>query len=117
MVRGYFQDTLNDSFRAKLRTEQRSVGFAFLDCNIASSYEPVFLFLDEFIRKDRAFVYMDEYFITPGVPEMFAAMCDRLYQSHRLKSYYVRNAGGFGALFSLMQEGAFSNGLRLKNDV
>ena len=38
MVPGYFQDTLNDALKAKMKAEKRRVGFAFLDCSLGSSY-------------------------------------------------------------------------------
>ncbi len=102
IVKGYFEDTLNEQFRARLRKEGRRVGFAFLDCNIPSSYKTCFDFLEEFIQPGRAFVYMDEYFCTEGVPELFEKFCSGVRQRHQLRAHYVRNAGAFGALFCFM---------------
>jgi hypothetical protein len=36
LIKGYFKDTLNDVFKARLRAENRRIGVAFLDCNIPS---------------------------------------------------------------------------------
>jgi len=104
-VKGYFEDTLNDAFKSRLDREGRKVGFAFLDCNISSSYRTCFEFLEGFMRTDRSFVYMDEYFLTLDVPQMFDEFCCRLRERYGLAVRYVRNAGSFGALFCLMQEG------------
>jgi hypothetical protein len=106
MVKGYFEDTLNEEFKARLRREKRNIGFAFLDCNISSSYRTCFRFLEDFLRTDRAFVYMDEYFLTLDVHKMFDDLCLKLHKSHGMTARYVRNAGAFGALFCLMNEGA-----------
>jgi hypothetical protein len=102
IVKGYFEDTLNEKFRTRLRNENRRVGFAFLDCNIPSSYKTCFDFLEEFMQAGRAFVYMDEYFCTGGVPELFEKFSSAVRQRHQMRAHYVRNAGGFGALFCFM---------------
>ena len=104
LVKGYFEDTLNEEFKARLRRERRTVGFAFLDCNIAPSYQTCFDFLEEFMRPDRSFIYMDEYFLTLEVPAMFAQFCQKVRERHGLAARYIRNAGAFGALFILMQD-------------
>jgi hypothetical protein len=56
------------------------------------------------MRPDRSFIYMDEYFLTLEVPEMFAEFCEKVRDRHGLTARYIRNAGAFGALFILMQE-------------
>lgn len=106
MVKGYFEDTLNDALTGRLRNEQRSIGFAFIDCNIAPSYKTVFRFLPEFMRNDRCFIYMDEFFIVPDVPIMFEQFCDEMRRLHAHRAYYVRNAGTFGALYCFMSDRA-----------
>ncbi|HXX08210.1 MAG TPA: hypothetical protein VEJ43_09095 [Pseudolabrys sp.] len=103
-VKGHYEDTLNDSFKAQLRAENRRVGFAFLDCNIASSYQTVLDFLEDFVHEDRVFIYLDEYFQTQEVPQMFDAFCRNLGERYGLRSHYIRNAGAYGALFLLMRE-------------
>jgi Macrocin-O-methyltransferase (TylF) len=102
LVKGHFEDTLNDSFKAKLRQDNRRVGFAFLDCNIPSSYKTCLDFLVDYIREDRAFVYLDEYFQIPGVADLFDDFCKTVKEKYGLKVRYVRDAGAFGALFSFI---------------
>jgi hypothetical protein len=103
-VKGHYEDTLNDEFKAQLRAENRRVGFAFLDCNIAKSYQTCFDFLQDFVREDRVFVYLDEYFQTHEVPQMFDDFCATLAKRYGLQPHYIRNAGAYGALFILMRE-------------
>jgi len=103
-VKGHYEDTLNDAFKAQLRAERRRVGFAFLDCNIAKSYQTCFDFLEDFVREDRVFIYIDEYFQTHEVPRMFDAFCAHVGKRYGLRPHYIRNAGAYGALFILMQE-------------
>jgi hypothetical protein len=103
LVKGHFEDTLNEQFKARLRAENRRVGFAFLDCNIASSYKTCFDFLLDFMRDDRAFIYMDEYFQIEGVADLFDDFCKTIKSRYGLHARYVRDAGAFGALFALMR--------------
>lgn len=103
LIKGYFKDTLGDAFKARLRAENRRVGFAFLDCNIASSYKTCFDFLVEFVHQDKAFIYMDEYFQIPGVATLFDEFCAAVLERHGLKARYVRTAGTYGALFVLIK--------------
>jgi hypothetical protein len=104
LVKGYFEDTLNDALKSRLQQERRAVGFAFLDCNISQSYRTCFGFLQDVMRTDRCFVYMDEYFLTLDVPSMFDAFCAVMRDRHNMRAHYVRNAGAFGALYCLMRE-------------
>jgi hypothetical protein len=106
IVKGHFEDTLNNEFKAQLRAENRRVGFAFLDCNIPSSYKTCFDFLQDFIREDRAFVYIDEYFQIGGVAELFDEFCEAVRARYGLRVRYVRDAGAFGALFVLIRPAA-----------
>jgi hypothetical protein len=103
IVKGHFGDTLNEKFKAQLRAENRRIGFAFLDCNIASSYKTCLEFLQEFMREDRAFIYMDEYFQIEGVADLFDDFCETMKTRYGLQARYVRDAGAFGALFVLMR--------------
>jgi len=103
-VKGHYEDTLNDGFKAQLRAENRRVGFAFLDCNIASSYQTCLDFLEGFVRDDRVFIYLDEYFQTHEVPQMFDSFCKSVGERYGLRPRYIRNAGAYGALFLLMRE-------------
>lgn len=104
VVKGYYHETLNDAFKARLKAENRRFGFAFLDCNIPASYKTCFDFLEEFVRPDRCFIYMDEYFQTHEVPGQFEAFCANVRARHGLHARYIRNAGAYGALFILMRE-------------
>jgi hypothetical protein len=56
LIKGYFKNTLNDSFKMRLINENRKVGFAFLDCNIAPSYETALNFLEEFMHPAHSFI-------------------------------------------------------------
>jgi hypothetical protein len=103
IVKGYFDDTLNDSFKKRLRAENRRIGFAFLDCNILSSYRTCLEFLIEFIRDDKVFIYLDEYFQTSGVTDLFDEFCTTAKERYGLRARYVRNAGAFGALYCLIK--------------
>ncbi len=96
LVKGFFSKTLTPTFKKNHLSEGRRIGFAFLDCNITNSYREVFHFLEDCLT-DKAFIYMDEYFCNPDVPKMFSGFIDQ----QSLKSYYVRNAGAFGALFQI----------------
>jgi hypothetical protein len=102
IVQGYFQDTLSADFKASLLREQRTVGFAFLDCNITSSYQVCFDFLSGLLNRQRAYIYMDEYFVNKDVPPLFEEFAARLLSDEGLAARYMRSAGAFGALFNLM---------------
>jgi hypothetical protein len=101
LVKGYFKDTLNDEFKARLRAENRRVGFAFLDCNIPSSYKTCLDFLVEFIHPEKSFIYLDEYFQFGSVANEFDEFCATVLERRGLKARYVRTAGAYGALFCL----------------
>jgi hypothetical protein len=87
-----------------MRAENRHVGFAFLDCNMPSSYKLVFDFLLDVMKPARMFIYIDEYFEdhTPSIHPLYEAFAAEAKRRHGLDSLYMRNAGGFGALFCLM---------------
>lgn len=96
LVRGFFESTLTPDFKSRYRSSNRSIGFAFLDCNITRSYRTVFNFLDG-ILTDRAFIYMDEYLCNPEVPVLFREFCERAGKT----AVFIRNAGAFGSLYQL----------------
>jgi hypothetical protein len=104
IVPGYFQDTLNDEFKAMMRRENRKIGFAFLDVNIASSYKFVFDFLLEVMKPERMFIEIDEYFEEhkPSIHPLYCDFAAEAKKRFNLDSLYMRNAGAFGALFCLM---------------
>jgi hypothetical protein len=104
IVPGYFQDTLNDDFKAMMKRENRKIGFAFLDCNIASSYKFVFDFLLDVMKPERMFIEIDEYFEEhqPSIHPLYQDFAAQAKQRYNLDSLYMRNAGAFGALFCLI---------------
>lgn len=102
LVSGYYQDTLNESLKTKLRVEQRKIGFAFLDCNLDTSYRIVFDFLLDVIVANKMFIYLDEYLMDHPVAALYQNFAAEVKRRHGLTSLYVRNAGSFGALFCLM---------------
>lgn len=104
IVSGYFQDTLSPDFKAMMKREDRKIGFAFLDCNIASSYKFVFDFLLEVMRPERMFIEIDEYFEEhkPPIHGLYRDFAAEAKRRFNLDSLYMRNAGAFGALFCLM---------------
>lgn len=104
LIKGYFSETLSDQFKTRLRKEKRSIGFAFLDCNIPSSYKTALNFVEEFIHPDHSWIYLDEYFQCPEVPAIFNQFCRHVEERYQLKPFYVRTAGSFGALFKMMKQ-------------
>lgn len=99
LVQGLFEETLNDEFKQQYLAEQREIGFAFVDCNITPSYKVVFEFLFDLISA-QGFIYMDEFFQNvDGCPTYFTEFTDRLREERQIGCMYVRNAGGYGALF------------------
>lgn len=102
LVPGYYQDTLNDAFKARLRAEGRKIGFAFLDVNTQSSYKLVLDFLLDVMGQHKMFIYLDEYFMDAPVPVLYKKFTAEAKKRFNLESYYMRNAGSFGALFCLM---------------
>jgi hypothetical protein len=104
IVPGYFQETLTDEFKAMMRREKRKIGFAFLDVNIASSYKFCFDFLLDVMTPERMFIEIDEYFEehNPSIHPLYQDFAAEAKERYNLDSLYMRNAGGFGALFCLM---------------
>jgi hypothetical protein len=102
LVQGYFEDTLNDDFRAKMRANNQKIGYAFVDCNSEQSYKVVFDFLIDVIGADKMFIYLDEYFMDAPVDRLYRQFTEEAKKRYGLNSLYMRNAGSFGALFCLM---------------
>lgn len=100
LVQGLFELTLTKNFKASYQKENRKIGFAFLDCNITSSYKTVFEFIFDLLA-DNSYVYMDEYFQNPEVNTLFNDFCIKLRSKRKLGAVYIRNAGGFGGLFRI----------------
>ncbi len=100
LVQGLFQDTLTPEFKSIYLKENRKIGFAFLDCNVGSSYRTVFEFIFDMMGEN-SYIYMDEYFQNPLVPNYFAQFTEELRKQRSMGSLYIRNAGGYGAVFRL----------------
>lgn len=100
LVQGLFSDTLTAERKAAYLAEGRKIGFAFLDCNIGSSYRTVFEFIFGMMG-DHSYIYMDEYLQNPDVVSQFEQFTADLRKERNMGALYVRNAGGFGALFRL----------------
>lgn len=113
LVQGLFEHTLTDEFKAKYKAEYRKIGFAFLDCNIGSSYKVVFEFIFDMLAEN-SYIYMDEYFQNPGVVDYFDQFTEELREKRNIGCLYIRNAGGFGGLFRLYPLGTTENKLDLK---
>jgi hypothetical protein len=100
LVQGFFQDTLTAAFKTAYRREERSIGFAFIDCNVESSYKVVFEFIFDLLAPN-GYLYMDEYFVWPYVFTQFQQFRTELAAKRHIACEYIRNAGGFGGLFRL----------------
>lgn len=103
IVPGYFDETLDDELKTTMRKPDRKIGFAYLDCNIASSYKQVFDFLLDVMKPQRMFIALDEYFEEhkPPIHPLYQDFAAKAKERYGLDSLYMRNAGAFGALFCL----------------
>jgi len=100
LVQGLFEQTLTNKFKTAYLNEKRKIGFAFLDCNVASSYKTVFEFIFDLLAEN-SYVYMDEYLQNPDVIVLFNDFCASLRARRKMGAVYIRNAGGFGGLFRI----------------
>lgn len=100
LVRGDFAKTLSPEFSENYLAENRSIGFAFLDCNQTRSYILCFDFLPRLLKKN-AFIYMDEYYCNSEVPELFDAFQRNMFDKYKVRARFIRAAAGFGALYQL----------------
>lgn len=100
LVQGLFENTLTEDFKRKYKSEDRKIGFAFLDCNITSSYKTVFEFIFD-LMAENSYIYMDEYLQSPSVIKQYEQFIKELSEKRNIGSVYIRNAGGFGGLFRL----------------
>lgn len=113
LIQGLFKDTLTPEFKRNYLGEQRKIGFAFLDCNMGSSYRTVFEFIFDMMGEN-SLIYMDEYLQNPAVPGYFQQFTDELRKQRNMGYLFIRNAGGFGALFRLYPLGTDPVPLNLK---
>jgi hypothetical protein len=106
LVQGLFQDTLTNEFKADYQSKNRQISFAFLDCNLAESYKCVFEFIHDLMAAN-SYIYMDEYYCKddyyngPFVIHYFRQFSELLEQKRGIKSEFMRNSAGYGALFRL----------------
>lgn len=100
IVAGYFENTV-PAVLERYRDGARKIGFAFLDCNITSSYRFLFGVLPPAVHPC-GFIYMDEYHVNPQVPLLFQAFLEELRATRGFGAQFVRSAGVFGALFRFM---------------
>lgn len=122
LVQGLFKNTLTQEFKDKWRndkvagvdysetalhlapehrnSDKRQIGFASIDCNVASSYKTVFEFIFDMMAPN-SYVYMDEGLQSPEVLAMWNEFVTALMIKRNMSAVYVRNAGGFGSLYRL----------------
>jgi hypothetical protein len=110
LVQGLFENTLTNEFKANYASEGRKIGFAFLDCNIGSSYKVVFEFIFDMLG-EHSYIYMDEYFQGAAVIHYFEQFKEKLRHQRNMGAVYIRNAGGFGGLFRLYPIGTLTDKL------
>lgn len=99
LVQGYFEETLSPEFKSNYCAQGRQVGFACLDCNISPPYKIVFEFLID-LMAPHSYIYMDEYY-SNAVITYFDQFVAELKRRRGMDARFMRNAGGFGALFFL----------------
>ncbi len=120
LVQGLFKNTLTKEFKEKWRNDKvagvdysetalhlapehrnsktREIGFASIDCNVWSSYKTVFEFIFDMLAPN-SYIYLDEGLQSPEVIEGFKKFTTMLRIKRNLNCIYIRNAGGFGALY------------------
>lgn len=112
LVQGLFSDTLTAKRREAYLAEGRRIGFAFLDCNMGSSYKTVFEWIFPMLAGN-SYVYMDEYLQSPTVIEYWEQFVSELRIRRNMNTVWVRNAAGFGGLFRIYEMGAGSDRLEI----
>lgn len=96
LIQGFFEKTL-PTFKSPSK-----VGFAFLDCNLASSYQYVLKYI--FDKLDvNSYMYADEYFDNSVIYAEVQKFRNKLVQERNLDLNYVRSAGSVGALFRIVE--------------
>lgn len=124
LIQGLFKDTCTEEFKAKWRASKdptiddscvarswhlalehrnpkaREIGFASIDCNIASSYKTVFEFIFDMMAPN-SYIYMDEGLQSSEVIAQWKQFCVQLDIQRNIRVLYIRNAGGFGSLWRL----------------
>lgn len=124
LIQGMFADTCTSAFKTKWRhslhptiddscvarswhmalehqnPKTREIGFASIDCNVASSYKTVFEFIFDMMAPN-SYIYLDEGLQNPDVMAQWQVFCGQLIDRRNMAAMYVRNAGGFGTLWRL----------------
>jgi hypothetical protein len=99
LIQGYFEKTLSAERKAAYLAQGRQVGFACLDCNIGPPYKLAFEFLVDLMARNSD-IYMDEYY-SDAVIRYFDQFVAELRVRRKMDARFMRNAGGFGAIFFL----------------
>lgn len=129
LIQGLFENTCTQDFKQKWRAskhpsiddscvgrswhmmlehqqpKQRQIGFASLDVNIPSSYKTVLEWIWDMLAEN-SYVYLDEGLQSGEVMRQWQQFTDILRQKRNMGCVYIRNAGGFGALYRLYPLGA-----------
>ncbi len=100
--------TIDDSCRAKMlhlppeyrNPKTREIGFASIDCNLWPFYKTVLEFIFDMLAPN-SYVYLDEGLQSAEVMEGWKLFCEKLHEKRNLGCMYIRNAGGFGALYRI----------------
>lgn len=122
LIQGLFKNTLTKDFKEKWQNDKaigidysqtalhlspeyrnptkRQIGFASIDCNILSSYKIVFEWIFD-IMAPNSYIYMDEGIQSAEVMCMWTKFVICLQIKRRMYAQYIRNSGGFGALYRL----------------
>lgn len=122
LVQGLFANTLTEEFKEKWRNDkisgidysetalhlpaenrnstQRQIGFASIDCNVWSSYKVVLEWIWDILAPN-SYIYCDEGHQSPEVIDGINLFFNILREKRNLGNVYIRNAGGFGALYRI----------------
>ncbi len=68
LVKGYYEDILNDDFKQSLRNENFKVAILYLDCDLYESTLIVLNFIEEFLQNG-SLIYFDDWFSYACHPE------------------------------------------------
>lgn len=100
LVQGLYENTLTEEFKKMYKSERREIGYAFLDCNHTETYKEVLEFVFGLLAMN-SYIYMDQYFQNVEVMELWDDCEKKLFKKRKIKTKFVRSAGGTGAIFRL----------------
>lgn len=121
LMQGLFQNTLTQEFKDTWQKDaptddvsetalhlapehrnpkQREIGFASIDCNLWPFYKTVLEFIFDMLAPN-SYCYLDEALQSPEVINGWQLFCEALRKKRNLGCIFVRNAGGFGALYRI----------------